>query len=124
MHNARCSGHVRVRIDGNMYDLSEEIILDKNKKHNIEIVVDRLVIKDGIKSRLTDSIETVMSLSGEMLEVEVLGEEKMLFSQSNAFPENNISIKELNPRMFYCNNPFGACPKCPGLGIFSRLVLD
>ena len=84
LDNARRSGYVRVRIDGNMYDLSEEIILDKNKKHNIEIVVDRLVIKDGIKSRLTDSIETVMSLSGGMLAVDVIGGEEMLFSQSYA----------------------------------------
>ena len=121
LDNARRSGYVRVRIDGNMYDLSEEIILDKNKKHNIEIVVDRLVIKDGIKSRLTDSIETVMSLSGGMLAVDVIGGEEMLFSQSYACPEHNISIEELNPRMFSFNNPFGACPKCTGLGTFSRI---
>ena len=124
MDNARRSGYVRVRIDGNMYDLSEEIILDKNKKHNIEIVVDRLVIKDGIKSRLTDSIETVMSLSGGMLAVDVIGGEEMLFSQSYACPEHNISIEELNPRMFSFNNPFGACPKCTGLGTFSRIDPD
>lgn len=124
LDNARRSGYVRVRIDGNMYDLSEEIILDKNKKHNIEIVVDRLVIKDGIKSRLTDSIETVMSLSGGMLAVDVIGGEEMLFSQSYACPEHNISIEELNPRMFSFNNPFGACPKCTGLGTFSRIDPD
>lgn len=124
LDNARRSGYVRVRIDGNMYDLSEEIILDKNKKHNIEIVVDRLVIKDGIKSRLTDSVETVMSLSGGMLAVDVIGGEEMLFSQSYACPEHNISIEELNPRMFSFNNPFGACPKCTGLGTFSRIDPD
>lgn len=124
LDNARRSGYVRVRIDGNMYDLSDEIILDKNKKHNIEIVVDRLVIKDGIKSRLTDSIETVMSLSGGMLAVDVIGGEEMLFSQSYACPEHNISIEELNPRMFSFNNPFGACPKCTGLGTFSRIDPD
>lgn len=124
LDNARRSGYVRVRIDGNMYDLSEEIILDKNKKHNIEIVVDRLVIKDGIKSRLTDSIETVMSLSGGMLAVDVIGGEEMLFSQSYACPEHNISIEELNPRIFSFNNPFGACPKCTGLGTFSRIDPD
>ena len=124
LDNARRSGYVRVRIDGNMYDLSEEIILDKNKKHNIEIVVDRLVIKDGIKSRLTDSIETVMSLSGGMLAVDVIGGEEMLFSQSYACPEHNISIEELNPRMFSFNNPFGACPKCTGLGTFLRIDPD
>ena len=124
LDNARRSGYVRVRIDGNMYDLSEEIILDKNKKHNIEIVVDRLVIKDGIKSRLTDSIETVMSLSGGMLAVDVIGGEEMLFSQSYACPAHNLSIAELNPRMFSFNNPFGACPKCTGLGTFSRIDPD
>ena len=124
LDNARRSGYVRVRIDGSMYDLSEEIILDKNKKHNIEIVVDRLVIKDGIKSRLTDSIETVTSLSGGMLAVDVIGGEELLFSQSYACPEHNISIEELNPRMFSFNNPFGACAKCTGLGTFSRIDPD
>lgn len=124
LDNARRSGYVRVRIDGSMYDLSEEITLDKNKKHNIEIIVDRLVIKDGIKSRLTDSIETVMSLSGGMLAVDVIGGEEMLFSQSYACPEHNVSIEELNPRMFSFNNPFGACAKCTGLGTFSRIDPD
>lgn len=124
LDNARRSGYVRVRIDGSMYDLSEEIILDKNKKHNIDIVVDRLVIKDGIKSRLTDSIETVISLSGGMLAVDVIGGEELLFSQSYACPEHNISIEELNPRMFSFNNPFGACAKCTGLGTFSRIDPD
>lgn len=121
LESARRSGYVRVRIDGSMYDLSEEITLDKNKKHNIEIVVDRLVIKDGIKSRMTDSIETVSSLSGGMIIVDVIGGEEMLFSQSYACPEHNISIEELTPRMFSFNNPFGACPKCTGLGSFSRI---
>ncbi len=121
LEHARKSGYVRVRIDGIMYDLSEEIKLDKNKKHNIEIVVDRLVIKDGIKSRMTDSIETVTSLSGGLVAVDVIGEEELLFSQSYACPEHNISIEELNPRMFSFNNPFGACPKCTGLGSFSSI---
>lgn len=124
LDNARRSGYVRVRIDGSIYDLSEEINLDKNKKHNIDIVVDRLVIKDGIKSRLTDSIETVISLSGGMLSVDVVGGEELLFSQSYACPEHNISIEELNPRMFSFNNPFGACAKCTGLGTFSRIDPD
>lgn len=124
LDNARRSGYVRVRIDGSIYDLSEEITLDKNKKHNIDIVVDRLVIKDGIKSRLTDSIETVISLSGGMLSVDVVGGEELLFSQSYACPEHNISIEELNPRMFSFNNPFGACAKCTGLGTFSRIDPD
>lgn len=124
LDGARRSGYVRVRIDGSLYDLSEEISLDKNKKHNIEIVVDRLVIKEGIKSRMTDSIETVTSLSGGMIIVDVIGGEEMLFSQSYACPEHNISIEELNPRMFSFNNPFGACPKCTGLGSFSTIDPD
>lgn len=124
LEHAGKSGYVRVRIDGIMYELSEEIKLDKNKKHNIEIIVDRLVIKPGIESRLTDSIETVMSLSGGMLIVDVIDGEEMLFSQSYACPEHNISIEELNPRMFSFNNPFGACPKCTGLGTFQRIDPD
>ena len=124
LENAGKSGYVRVRIDGIMYELSEEIKLDKNKKHNIEIIVDRLVIKPGIESRLTDSIETIMSLSGGMLIVDVIDGEEMLFSQSYACPEHNISIEELNPRMFSFNNPFGACPKCTGLGTFQRIDPD
>ncbi len=124
LDGARRSGYVRVRIDGSLYDLSEEISLDKNKKHNIEIVVDRLVIKEGIRSRMTDSIETVASLSGGMIIVDVIGGEEMLFSQSYACPEHNISIEELNPRMFSFNNPFGACPKCTGLGSFSTIDPD
>lgn len=122
--HARRSGYVRIRIDGIMYDLSEEIKLNKNIKHNIEIVVDRLVIKDGIKSRMTDSIETVTSISGGLVAVDVIGGEEMLFSQSYACPEHNISIEELNPRMFSFNNPFGACPKCTGLGSFSSIDPD
>ncbi len=124
LDSARRSGYVRVRIDGSLYDLSEEISLDKNKKHNIEIVVDRLVIKEGIKSRMTDSIETVAALSGGMIIVDVIGGEEMLFSQSYACPEHNISIEELNPRMFSFNNPFGACSKCTGLGSFSTIDPD
>ena len=124
LEQARRSGYVRVRIDGSMYELSEDIKLDKNKKHNIEIIVDRLVIKDGIKSRLTDSIETASSLSGGVISVDVIGGEEMLFSQSYACPEHNISIDELNPRMFSFNNPFGACPTCTGLGSFMRIDPD
>ena len=124
LEQARRSGYVRVRIDGSMYELSENIKLDKNKKHNIEIIVDRLVIKDGIKSRLTDSIETASSLSGGVISVDVIGGEEMLFSQSYACPEHNISIDELTPRMFSFNNPFGACPTCTGLGSFMRIDPD
>ena len=124
LEKASRSGYVRVRIDGILYDLSESITLDKNKKHNIEIVVDRLVIKDSIRSRLTDSIETVMSVSGGLLIADIVGGEEMVFSQNYACPEHNISIEELNPRMFSFNNPFGACPKCTGLGTFSRIDPD
>ena len=113
-----------MRCDGIIYDLSEEIKLEKNKKHNIEIVVDRLVIKPEILSRLTDSIETASNVSGGMLIVDVIDGEEMLFSQSYACPEHNISIEELTPRMFSFNNPFGACPKCTGLGVFSKVDPD
>lgn len=118
---ARKSGYVRIRADGNMYDLSEEIKLDKNKKHNIEIVVDRLVVKEGIQSRLTDSLETVMNISGGIAIVDIIDGEEMLFSQNYACPEHNISIEELTPRMFSFNNPFGACPECTGLGVFQKI---
>ncbi|MCM1506741.1 MAG: excinuclease ABC subunit UvrA [Ruminococcus flavefaciens] len=118
--NARKSGYVRVRADGIIYDLNEEIKLEKNKKHNIEIVVDRLVIKDGIESRLADSLETVFSL-GELALVDVIGGEEMLFSQSYACPEHDISIGELEPVMFSFNNPVGACPHCTGLGMYRHI---
>ncbi len=124
LESAKRSGFVRVRCDGIIYDLSEEIKLEKNKKHNIEIVVDRLVIKPEITSRLTDSIETASSVSGGLLIVDVIDGEEMLFSQSYACPEHNISIDELTPRMFSFNNPFGACEKCTGLGVFSKIDPD
>ena len=116
LDNARRSGYVRVRIDGNLYDLSEEIKLEKNKKHTIEIVVDRLVIKEGIEQRLADSVETVMALTGGLLLVDVPGGEPMNFSQSFSCPDCGISIDEIEPRSFSFNNPFGACPVCHGLG--------
>ncbi len=118
------SGYVRVRVDGSIYDLSETIKLDKNKKHNIEIVVDRLVIKEGIESRLAESIETCTSQSGGMVIVDVIDGEEMQFSQNYACPEHGVSIEELNPRMFSFNNPFGACPKCTGLGVFRKIDPD
>jgi len=121
---AKKSGYVRVRVDGNLYDLSEEITLDKNKKHNIEIVVDRLVVRDDIQSRLTDSLETVIGLTGGLVVVDVVDGEEMMFSQNYACPEHNISIEELNPRMFSFNNPFGACEKCTGLGTFMSIDPD
>ena len=124
IEHARKSGFVRIRIDSIVYDLSENIKLDKNKKHSIEIIVDRLVIKDTIKARLTDSIETVTNLTGGLLGVDVIDGEEMLFSQSYACPEHGVSIEELTPRMFSFNNPFGACEKCTGLGVFQRIDPD
>lgn len=121
LESAKRSGYVRVRVDGNIYDLSEEITLQKNIKHNIEIVVDRLVIKDSIRSRLSDSLETVFSLTGGLAVVEVVGGEEMLFSQNYSCPEHDISIEELSPRMFSFNNPFGACENCTGLGVFMKV---
>ncbi len=124
LDRARRGGYVRARIDGNMYELSEEIKLQKNFKHNIDIVVDRLVVKETIRTRLADSIETCLSLTGSLVLVDVQDGEEMLFSQSFACPEHGISIEELNPRMFSFNNPFGACPKCTGLGTFMQVDPD
>ena len=117
LEQAKRSGYVRVMIDGSLYELSEEIKLEKNKKHNIEIVVDRLVMKEGIQKRLTDSIENVLKLSDGLLYVDVIGQEQLVFSQSFACPDCGISIQELEPRSFSFNNPFGACPECHGIGI-------
>ena len=116
LERAKKSGYVRVRVDGSLYELSETIELDKNIKHNIEIVVDRLVIKEGIEKRLTDSIENVLSLAEGLLVVDVIGQEPMNFSQSFSCPDCGISIDEIEPRSFSFNNPFGACPVCYGLG--------
>ena len=121
LENARKSGFVRVRVDGNIYDLAEEIKLEKNKKHTIEIVVDRLVIKEDIRSRLADSIETASSLSEGLIIASIVGGEDILFSQNYACPEHGVSIEELTPRMFSFNNPHGACKKCMGLGVFMRI---
>ena len=116
LDRAKKSGYVRARVDGNQYDLSEEIVLDKNIKHTIEIIVDRLVIKEGIEKRLTDSIEDVLNLADGLLEVDVIGGEMQNFSQSFSCPDCGISIDEIEPRSFSFNNPFGACPDCVGLG--------
>ena len=124
MEQARKSGFVRVRIDGIQYDLSEEIKLEKNNKHVIEIIVDRLVIKPEIQSRLTDSLETTASLTGGIIHVDVLGGELLSFSQNYACPEHNISMEELTPRLFSFNNPYGACETCTGLGIFRKIDAD
>jgi len=122
--DAKKSGYVRVRADGNMYDLSETIVLDKNKKHNIEIVVDRLVVKEGIRQRLTDSVETAINLTGGLVLVDVIGVGEQLFSQSFACPDCGISIEELSPRLFSFNNPYGACPECDGLGMRLEVTPD
>ena len=116
LERAKKSGYVRVRIDGNMYELSEDISLDKNIKHNIEIIVDRLVIKEGIEKRMTDSVENVLQLSQGLIFVDVVGGEMLTFSQSFACPDCGVSIDEIEPRSFSFNNPFGACPVCAGLG--------
>ena len=116
LDRAKRSGYVRVRVDGNLYELTEEIKLDKNIKHTVEIVVDRLVIKEGIERRLTDSIESVLALADGLLMVDVIGGETLNFSQSFACPDCGISISEIEPRSFSFNNPYGACPVCYGLG--------
>ncbi len=121
LEQARKSGYVRVRVDGITYDLSEKITMEKNKKHTIEIIVDRLVIKPDINTRLTDSVEIVLSLSGGLVGVDVIGGEELLFSQNYACPEHGVSIEELSPRMFSFNNPYGACPDCTGLGVFLQV---
>lgn len=119
--SARKSGFVRVRVDGNIYDLNEEIKLEKNKKHTTEIIVDRLVIKDDIRSRLADSVEAAAGLSGGIVVVNVIDGKDITFSQNYACLEHGGSIEELSPRMFSFNNPFGACPKCTGLGVFMKI---
>ena len=121
---ARKAGYVRVRVDGMIYDLSEEIKLEKNKKHTIEIVVDRLVIQEDMKSRLADSIEIASGLTGGLIMINVIDGEDMMFSQNYACPVHGISIEELTPRMFSFNNPFGACEKCTGLGVFMKIDPD
>jgi len=124
LEKAKKSGYVRVRIDGNLYELSEEIFLDKNIKHNIEIIVDRLVVREGIQKRLTDSIESVLALAEGLLVVDVIGGEPLNFSQSFSCPDCGISIEEIEPRSFSFNNPFGACPVCFGLGYKMEFDVD
>ncbi len=121
LESVRNSGFVRVRIDGITYDLSEQIRLEKNKKHTIEVIVDRLIIKEGIKSRLADSIETATKLSDGLLNVDVIGGEELTFSLNYACPEHGVSIGEITPRMFSFNSPFGSCKKCSGLGVFMEI---
>ena len=121
---AKKSGYVRVRVDGSMYELTEEIILDKNIKHNIEIVVDRLIVREGIEKRLSDSIESVLTLAEGLLQVDVIDGETLNFSQSFSCPDCGISIEEIEPRSFSFNNPFGACPDCYGLGYKMEFDID
>ena len=125
LEDARKSGYVRVRVDGSLYDLSEEIKLDKNKKHNIEVVVDRLVIREDITQRLTDSVEVASGLAGGLVTINIVGEDRdITFSQNYACEDCGISIEELAPRMFSFNNPFGACPTCSGLGVQLKVDPD
>ena len=124
LKDAQKSGYVRVRVDGNLYDLSEEIKLEKNKKHSIEIVVDRVVVRADARSRLTDSVEAASALSGGLVLADVIGGEVLTFSQNYACEDCNISIEELTPRMFSFNNPYGACPTCTGLGVQMKIDPD
>lgn len=124
LDNIRKSGFVRVRADGIVYDLSEEIKLDKNKKHNIEVIVDRLVVNDNAKSRLADSIETATHLAEGIVLIDVVGEKEELFSLNYACPEHGAVIEEMSPRMFSFNNPFGACKKCGGIGAYKEIDVD
>ena len=121
LEQIRKSGFVRVRLDGIVYDLSEKIQIDKNKKHNIEVIVDRLILKESVRSRLADSVETATKLSGGLLIVDFGNDDEKLFSLNYACPEHGISFDELTPRMFSFNNPFGACKKCGGLGVFMEV---
>ncbi len=124
LESAQKNGYARVRVDGTIYDLDDEIRIDKNKKHNIEIVVDRIVKHDDSAGRISDSMETALALSGSLVIVTVEGQDDILFSQSYACPEHGISVEDLSPRMFSFNNPFGACEKCTGLGTFMHVNPD
>ena len=124
LEGARKSGFVRARVDGNVYDLSEEIKMEKNKKHNIEIIVDRLVVKQEIRGRLVEALETSLKLAAGLVMIDVVDGEEMLFSENYSCPEHNISVPELSPRMFSFNNPFGACDTCSGLGVFMKVSPD
>ena len=121
LESARKAGYVRARVDGILYDLSESIPLDKNKKHTIEIVVDRLIVRPDIRSRLSDSVETATNLSDGLLTVDVVDGDELTFSRNYACPDHGISVEELSPRMFSFNNPMGACPRCAGLGVYMSL---
>src|SRR5690606_31643225 len=121
IEDAKKNGFVRVRIDGEVMDINDDIKLEKQRKHTIEIVVDRLIVRPGIQKRLTESIESSLNLAGGLLTVDVMGQEEMIFSQNYACPDCGISIEELTPRMFSFNNPYGACPNCSGLGTLLKI---
>ena len=114
-------GFVRVRVDGEVYELTDDIEIDRKKKHNIELVVDRLVVKEEIRTRLTESVETALKYANNLVVIDILGDKEILYSQNYACPDCNISIEELTPRMFSFNNPYGACPDCSGLGSLTRV---
>lgn len=122
LENVKKQGYVRVRIDGDIYDLGEEINLDKNKKHSIEVIIDRIIVKEGVASRLADSLESALKLGEGKVIIDIIGQEELLFSEHHACPHCGFSIEELEPRMFSFNSPFGACPECDGLG--SKLEVD
>ena len=122
LEDIKKQGYVRVRVDGEMYDLDEEIELDKNKKHSIEVVIDRIVIKEGVAPRLADSLESALTLGEGRVLIDVMDQEELLFSEHHACPICGFSIDALEPRMFSFNSPFGACPECDGLG--AKKVVD
>lgn len=117
LEQIRKQGYVRVRIDGEMAELSDDIELEKNKKHSIEVVIDRIVVKEGVAARLSDSLETALRLGEGRVMIDVIGEEELMFSEHHACPHCGFSIGELEPRLFSFNSPFGACPTCDGLGM-------
>ena len=124
IENIKKEGFVRIIVDGEMYEVTDEIKLEKNKKHDIEIVVDRIIIKEGIESRLSDSIETALRLADGLVMIDIIGEEKILFSEKLACPDCNVAIEELSPRMFSFNSPFGACPTCNGIGYHKEIDIE
>ena len=124
IENIKKEGFVRIIVDGEMFEVTDEIKLEKNKKHDIEIVVDRIIIKEGIESRLSDSIETALRLADGLVMIDIIGEEKILFSEKLACPDCNVAIEELSPRMFSFNSPFGACPTCNGIGYHKEIDIE
>ena len=124
LENFQKEGFLRVKIDGDIYELTDDIDLERNKKHNIDIIVDRLVIKEDIRNRLAESVETALKHANNLVKVDIAGKEEKLFSEDYACPDCGISFEELNPRMFSFNNPFGACPECTGIGYLMKMDED